>query len=55
MSTAESDIGDTGGAVSPCCFMKFDDCSRSTTNGDGLLKSDPSGRLTILQLVKSLE
>ena len=35
--------------------MKFDDCSRSTTDGNGLLKSDPSGRLTVFQLVKSLE
>ena len=35
--------------------MKSDDCSRSTPNGKGLLKPDASGRLTVLQLIKSLE
>ena len=35
--------------------MKSDDCSRSTPDGKGLLKSDPSGRLAIFQLIKPLE
>ena len=49
-------FGDVAVAISLCCcFVEPDDCSCSATNRKRMLESNPSRRLTVLQLVKSLK